>query len=258
MDVKITFLNGELEEEVYTKQPEGFSSSQGEHFLCKLKKSIYGLKQASCQWYLKFPDVLSSFRFEENIMDQCIYQKVSENKICFLILYVDDILLATNDRGLMHEMKQFISNHFDMKDMGDASYVISIKIFGDKHNGILGLSQETYINKVLERFRMKDCSQSVAPIVKRDRLNLNQYLKNDFENEQMKNIPYASIVGSIMYVQVYTRPDIAFAVSMLGRYQSNPGMGHWRATKKVLRYLQGTKEYMLMYRRTNNLEIIGY
>ena len=110
----------------------------------------------------------------------------------------------------MHEVKQFLSNHFDMKDMGDASYVIGKKIFRDRHNGILGLSQETYINRVLERFRMKDCSPSVAPIVKGDRFNLNKCPKNDFEKEQMKNIPYASVVGSIMYFQVCTRSDIAF------------------------------------------------
>ncbi|KAL4342158.1 hypothetical protein GQ457_08G026470 [Hibiscus cannabinus] len=245
MDVKTTFLNGDLEEEVYMKQPEGFSSSDGENLVCKLKKSIYGLKQASRQWYLKFHEVISSFRFVENIMDQCIYQKVSGSKICFLILYVDDILLATNDRGMLHEVKQFLSKNFDMKDMGDASYVIGIKIHRDRHKGILGLSQETYINKVLERFRMKDCSPSVAPIVKGDKFNLNQCPKNEFEREQMKNIPYASVVGSLMYAQVCTRPDIAFAVGMLGRYQSNPGIDHWRAAKKVLRYLKGTKEYML-------------
>ena len=258
MDVKTTFLNGELEEEVYMKQLEGFSSSQGEHLVCKLKKSIYKLKQASRQWYLKFHDVISSFGFKENIMDQCIYQKVSVSKICFLILYVDDILLATNDRGLMHEVKQFLSNHFDMKDMSDVSYVIGIKIFKERHNGILGLSLETYINRVLERFRLKDCSPSVAPIVKGNRFNLNQCPKNDFENEQMKNIPYASVVGNIMYVHVCTRLDISFVVSMLRRYKRNRGMDHWRAAKKVLRYLQGMKEYMLMYRQTNNLEIIGY
>ena len=119
----------------------------------------------------------------------------------------------------MHVVKQFLSNRFDMKDMGVASYVIGIKIFRDKHNGILGPSQEAYINRVLKRFRMKDCSPSVVPIVKGDRFNLNQCPKNDFEKEQMKNIPYALVVGNIMYVQVYTRPDIAF-VSMLGRYQS--------------------------------------
>jgi transposase InsO family protein len=258
MDVKTTFLNGDLEEEVYMKQPEGFPSSDGEQLVCKLKKSLYGLKQASRQWYLKFHNVISSFGFVENIMDQCIYLKVSGSKICFLVLYVDDILLATNDKGLLHEVKQFLSKNFDMKDMGEASYVIGIKIHRDRFRGILGLSQETYINKILERFRMKDCSPSIAPIVKGDRFNLNQCPKNDFEREQMKNIPYASVVGSLMYAQVCTRPDIAFVVGMLGRYQSNPGIDHWRAAKKVMRYLQGTKNYMLMYRRTNNLEVIGY
>uniref|UniRef100_A0A2N9E1N9 Retrovirus-related Pol polyprotein from transposon TNT 1-94 n=1 Tax=Fagus sylvatica TaxID=28930 RepID=A0A2N9E1N9_FAGSY len=228
MDVKTAFLNGDLEEEVYMKQPEGFPSSDGEHLVCKLKKSIYGLKQASRQWYLKFHNVISSFGFVENIMDQCIYQKVSGSKICFLVLYVDDILLATNDKGLLHEVKQFLSKNFDMKDMGEASYVIGIKIHRD-------------------RFQVKG-----------DRFNLNQCPKNDLEREQMKNIPYASAVGSLMYAQVCTRPDIAFAVGMLGRYQSDPGLDHWRAAKKVMRYLQGTKDYMLMYRRTDNLEVIGY
>ena len=95
---------------------------------------------------------------------------------------------------------------------------------------------------------MKVCSPSVAPIVKGDRFNLNECPKHDIENEQIKNIPYAPVVGSIMYVQVYTRPNIAFSISMLGRYQSNPGIDHWRVAKKVLRYLQGTEEYMLVYR----------
>ena len=202
--------------------------------------------------------MISSFGFEENITDHCIYQKVSGRKICFLMLYVDDILLATNDKGLMHEVKQFLSNHFDMKDMGNAFYVIGIKIFRDRHNGILGLLQETYIDRVLKRFRMKDCSPSVAPIVKGDRLNLNQCPKNDFEKEQMKNIPYASVVSSIIYVQVCTRLDIVFVVSMFGRYQSNPGMDHWRAAKKVLRYLQGIKEYQLMYRQTDNYSLLNF
>nr|KYP46701.1 Retrovirus-related Pol polyprotein from transposon TNT 1-94 [Cajanus cajan] len=147
MDVKTTFLNGNLEEEVYMKQPEGFFSSDGEHLVCKLNKSIYGLKQASRQWYLKFHEVVSSFGFEENIMDQCVYQKVSGSKICFLVLYVDDILLATNDKGMLYEVKQFLSKNFDMKDMGEASYVIGIKIHRERSRGILGLSQETYINK---------------------------------------------------------------------------------------------------------------
>ena len=117
----MAFLNGNLDEEVYIKQLEGFSFRYGEHLVSKLKKSIYGLKQASHQWYLKFHDVISLFRFVENIMDQCTYQKVNGSKIHFLILYVDDILLATNDKGLPHEVKQFLFENFDMKDMGDVT-----------------------------------------------------------------------------------------------------------------------------------------
>ena len=105
---------------------------------------------------------------------------------------------------------------------------------------------------------MKDCSPSVAPIMKGDELSLNQCPKNDLENESMKNFPYASAVASLMYAQVCTKPDIAYAVGVLGRYQSNPSMDHWKAAKKVMRYLQGTKDYMLMYRQTDNLDLVGY
>ena len=129
------------------KQPKGFPSSDGEQLVCKLKKSIYGLKQASRQWYLKFHNIVFSFGFVENVMDQCIYLKDSRSKVCFLVLYVENILLATNDKSLLHEVKQFLSKNFDMKDMGEASYVIGIKIHRDRFQGILGLSQETYINR---------------------------------------------------------------------------------------------------------------
>jgi hypothetical protein len=105
---------------------------------------------------------------------------------------------------------------------------------------------------------MHNCSSSVAPIVKGDKFSKFQCPKNEIERAHMKQIPYASVVGSLMYAQVCTRPDIAFAVGMLGRYQNDPGMDHWKAAKKVLRYLQGTKDYMLTYKRSNNLEVIGY
>ena len=90
------------------------------------------MKQASHQWYLKFHNIIYSFGFVESVIDQCIYLNVSESKVCFLVLYVDDILLATNDKGLLHEVKQFISENFDMKDMGDTTYVIDIKIHRDR------------------------------------------------------------------------------------------------------------------------------
>ena len=136
--------------------------------------------------------------------------------------------------------------------------MIGIEIFRDRSQGLLGLSQKAYINKVLERFGMQNCSASVVPIQKGDKFSLNQCPKNELEHRQMENIIYASIVGSIMYAQTCTRPDISFVVGMLGRYQSNPGLDHCQAAKKVLRYLQGTKDHMLTYRRSNQLEVIGY
>ena len=149
--------------------------------MCKLKKSIYGLKQASRQWYLKFNDTITSYGFVENIVDRCIHMKVSGSKFIILVLYVDDILLATNDVGLLHDVKKFLSSNFEMKDMGEASYVIGIEIFRNRSHGLLGLSQKSYINKVLERFRMDKCFTSVVPIQKRDKFSEMQCLKNELE-----------------------------------------------------------------------------
>ncbi|XP_073057179.1 secreted RxLR effector protein 161-like [Primulina eburnea] len=102
------------------------------------------------------------------------------------------------------------------------------------------------------------CSPIIALIVKEDNFNIRQRPKNYLEREQMKNISYVSAVGSLIYAQVCTRPNIAFVVGMLRRYQSNPGLDQWKAAKKVMRYFQGTKDYMLMFRRTENLDVIDY
>jgi Reverse transcriptase (RNA-dependent DNA polymerase) len=108
--------------------------------VCKLKKSIYGLKHASHQWYFKFHQVIILFGFEPNLVDECIYYKFSGSKFVFLILYIDDILLASNDKNMMCETKKFLFKHFDMKDLGEASYVLGLKIYRDRNKGILGLS----------------------------------------------------------------------------------------------------------------------
>jgi hypothetical protein len=167
-------------------------------------------------------------------------------------------LLASSDLGILHETKKFLSKNFEMKDMDDITYVIGIEIFRDRSRGILGLSQKVYIERVLETFKMENCSTSVAPIRKGDKFNLMQCPQNELERKQMEGIPYASAVGSLMYAQTCTRPDISFAVGMLGRYQHNPGIDHWKAAKKVMRYLQGTKDFMLTFRRSDSLEVIGY
>jgi len=184
--------------------------------------------------------------------------KVSGSKFLFLILYVDDILLVSSDLGLLHETKEFLSKNFEMKDMGEATYVIGIEIFRDRSRGLLGLSQKQYIKRILERFGMENYSTSVVPLQKGDKFRLMQCPQNERERKQMERIPYASAIGSLMYEQTCIRPDIRFAVGMLGRYQSNPRMDHWKAVKKVMRYLQGTKYYMLTFKMYDHLEVIGY
>ncbi|KAJ0539592.1 putative RNA-directed DNA polymerase [Helianthus annuus] len=261
MNVKTAFLNGDLDEDVYMKQPEGFKPEGQEYLVYKLKKSIYGLKQASRQWYLKFDEVMKRQGFMKNQVDQCTYLKMSGSNFTILVLYVDDILLASNSLDMLHESKRLLSHNFDMNDLGDASYVIGIEIHRDRHKGILGLSQKTYIDRVLTRYNMQQCKPSVAPVVKGDVLGSFQCPTTEVkkeQKEQMSQIPYASVVGSLMYAQVCTRPDIVYIAGMLGHYQTNPSLDHWKAAKKVLRYLQGTKDYKLTYRRSDHLEVVGY
>ena len=153
------------------------------------------------------------------------------------MLYVDDIILASSDIGLLHETKRFLSNNVEMKDLNNTSFVLAIQIHRDHSCGILGLLRKTYIDKVLSRFAMKDCAPGDMPIAKGDKFSLLQCLKNKIEKKKMENI-YASAVWSLMYAQVCMRPDIAYIVGMLGRCLSNLGIDNWRVVKRVMRYPQ--------------------
>ena len=153
------------------QQLEGFVVDGKENMVCRLQKSIYGLKQASRQWYLKFHDVATSLGFEENTVDSCIYLKISGRKFIFLILYVDDVLLGSNDLGFLMDVKRMLSQNFDMKDLGEANFVLGIEIHRDRDHTFLGLSQKAYVDRVLERFGMKGCKPGLAPKFKGDRLN---------------------------------------------------------------------------------------
>ena len=124
----MVFLNRDLEENIYIAQPKGFVVEGKERMGCRLKKSIYGLKQASRQWYLKFDSTIRKFGFKKNIEDNCVYAKFKNEKYIFLILYVDGILLASSDVNLLLEIKKFLFSKFDMKDLDEASFVLGIEI----------------------------------------------------------------------------------------------------------------------------------
>ena len=131
-------------------------------------------------------------------------------------------------------------------------------ILRDRISGILRLSQWTCIGHILKRFNMQSCSSGKAPIEKGDKFFKGQYPHNDIERDQMKAVLYSLVMGSLMYAQVCTSPDIDFMVCLLGKYLSDPSQSHWKTANKVLRYLQGTKDLMWTYRRTDTLKVVGF
>src|ERR1041385_7168144 len=154
MDVKSAFLKGNIEEELYMVQPEGFIDPKDSGKVFKLQRSIYGLKQASRSWNLRFDEVIKAFGFVQNVQEFCVYKKQSGSFVAFLVLYVDDILLIGNDKKFLGEVKEYLNGQFSMKDLGEASYILGIKIYRDIPNQLLALSQSTYIDKILKRFIM--------------------------------------------------------------------------------------------------------
>lgn len=247
MDVKTAFLNGELEEEIYMEQPVGFVVEGQERKVCKLKRSIYGLKQSSRQWYFRFHRAITSYDFTMIDEDHCVHTKSTGQSFVILSLYVDDILLAGNNMEFLMTIKKWLSSHFEMKDMGEADYVLGVKIYRDRSRKLLALSQESYIRTILERFKMLDSNPIETPIAKGESLNLDMCPKTPNEKREMEKVSYSSAVGSLMYAMMCTRSDICYAVGLVSRFQSNPGKKHWMAVKRILRYLKGTMDYSLCY-----------
>nr|GEY60240.1 retrovirus-related Pol polyprotein from transposon TNT 1-94 [Tanacetum cinerariifolium] len=152
MDVKTAFLNGYLTEEVYIEQPGGFVNPKFPNRVCKLKRFIYGLKQASRQWNKRFDDEIKKFSFNQNCNEPCVYMKASGSYVTFLILYVDDILIMENNISMLQDVKSYLGRCFAMKDLGEVEYILGIKIYRDRSKRLIGLCQSAYIEKILKRF----------------------------------------------------------------------------------------------------------
>ena len=163
MDVKIAFLNGEFDETIYMTQPDDYITEGQEHMVCKLKKPICGLKQPSRAWNIKFDRAIKSFGFDQNIDEPSVYKRCNGNAIAFLVLYVDNILIIGNDVGMLSSIKIWLPFQFQMKVLGDASYVLGIKLMRDRKNRSLALSQASYIKKILVQFNMQNSKKVSFP-----------------------------------------------------------------------------------------------
>ncbi|GJV67474.1 retrotransposon protein, putative, ty1-copia subclass, partial [Tanacetum coccineum] len=203
MDVKTAFLNGHLSEEVYMTQPEGFVNPKYPNHVCKLKRSIYGLKQASRQWNKRFDDEIKKFGFTQNRDEPCVYQKASGSYVTFLILYVDDILIMGNNIPMLQDVKSYLGKCFAMKDLGEAAYILGIKIYRDRSKRLIGLCQSAYIEKILKRYYMENSKRGTIPMQEKLKLSKSDGASTPAEKRRMSNVPYASAVGSIMYADMF-------------------------------------------------------
>lgn len=239
MDVKTAFLHGDLEEEIYMDQPEGFVASGNENKVCKLVKSLYGLKQAPKAWHEKFDKIILSFGFQVIDSDKCVYCKVQSNACIALCLYVDDILLFGSNLNIIHETKSFLCTKFEMKDMGVANVILGIKLTRSVDG--ISISQSHYVEKILERFGYTNCRSVKTPY------DSSKPLYKNKSGVPVSQLRYSQIIGSLMYLANCTRPDISFSVSKLSRYTSCPDRTHWEALDRVLKYLKGTSTLGLHY-----------
>ena len=152
-------------------------------------------------------------------------------------------MLIGNDIEFINTIKESLKRSFAMKDLGEAAYILGIKIYRDRSRRLIGLIQSTYIDKVLKRFSMENAKKGLLPMSHGTVLSKNQCPQSTDERVQMTMIHFALAIGSIMYAMICTRLDVAFALSVSSRYQSDPGMGHWTAVKNILKYLNWTKEW---------------
>ncbi|GJX56255.1 retrotransposon protein, putative, ty1-copia subclass [Tanacetum coccineum] len=225
MDVKTAFLNGYLNEEVYMEQPKGFVNPKYPNRVCKLKRSIYGLKQASRQWNKRFDDEIKKFG---------LVKMLSEPHVI----------------PMLQDVKSYLGKCFAMKDLGEAAYILGIKIYRDRSRRLIGLCQSAYIEKILKRFHMENSKRGSIPMQDKLRLSKSQGASTPAELKRMQNVPYTSAVSSNMYAVRCTRPDVAFAKNITSRFQQNPGDLHWTTVKNILKYLRNTKDMFLVYEGT--------
>ena len=255
LDVKTAFLHGDLEETIYMQQPPGFVKPGDENKACLLKKSIYVLKQASRQWHKRFDEHNLRNGFKRSRYDECVYiKKRGGAVVAYLLLYVDDMLVAGECKKEVQIVKDDLSRAFDMKDLGSARRILGMNIVRNRSKKEVWLNQTDYVSRVIERFKMEEIKGVGTPMAQHFRLSKQQAPEGEREREEMQLIPYANIVGSIMYAMISTRPDVALAISVTSRFMGAHGKQHWLALKWTLRYLKGAKEYGILYKGDEELK----
>ena len=253
MDVKTAYLNADIDQIVYVQQPEGFQKAGigGENLVCRLNKSLYGLKQSGRNWYHLLHQSLLSQGFVTSFADPCVYSRQNDYIKTIIIIYVDDLLIASNNSHDLKNVKYMLSCNFKMKDLGILSLFLGIQF--TFHGSKISMTQQKFLSKLLDRFGMADCKPKLSPcdpsVVK---------LKEDNEMPLEDQTTYREIVGSLIYVMTSTRPDLCYVVTLLSQFMSRPTQEHLNLAKYVLRYIKHTLTYSLTFTKCDDTQVVGH
>ncbi|RVW46520.1 Retrovirus-related Pol polyprotein from transposon RE1 [Vitis vinifera] len=247
-DIKNAFLNGELEEEVFMMLPPGFCKEEEETRVCKLKKSLYGLKQSPRAWFDRFAKVIKNQGYQQGQSDHTMFFKQSnDGRMTILIVYVDDIILTGDDTGEVERLKKVLATEFEVKDLGQMRYFLGMEVARSRKG--ISISQRKYVLDLLTETGMLGCKPSDTPIKARNRM--------ESDGKPVDREKYQRLVGRLIYLS-HTRPDIAFAVSVVSQYMHSPKESHLEAVYKILRYLKGSPGRGLFFKKSDSKKVEIY
>lgn len=235
LDIKTAFLNGEIDTLVYVTQPPGYEECPS-YFACRLNKGLYGLKQAPRIWNTRLKTVLGDIGFIESSADPSLF--ISPEG--YILTYVDDLLIAAKELGTVREIKSRLTSAFDARDLGEASFFLGMTIRRDRSAGSLSMGQEHMIRDIISKYDLDSCKPKATP--------LSASLKMMKTGEPLdSSVPYSALVGSLLYLSISTRPDIAYSVGVCARFMACPTIDHWNAAKGIVRYLSTTAGHGLNF-----------
>ena len=259
MDAKTAFLQGNLNEEIYMRQPNGFVDPEKPDYVCKLNKGIYGLKQATRCWNNSINSYLLSHGYKKSTADPCVYIKTVTSQdgtvhFVMIAIYVDDMLFFSNNTDMLEKEKNAIAKEFQVEDLGELHYVVGMSIVRNREKRTMSITQKKYLEGVLKKFDMENCKPVSTPLEFGKK-----YEELSKDDERFDKQMYQRAIGCLTYAATISRPDLSTAVSVLSKFMSNPGIEHWKGVKRVLRYVQGTLDNGLIYSANDTSTILtGY
>ena len=249
LDVKTAFLHGELKENVYVTQPEGFVTKGSEEKVYKLHKALYGLRQAPRAWNIKLNEILKKLSFEKCSKEPSLYRKQEGKHLLLVAVYVDDLLVTGSNQDMINDFKRGMSSNFEMSDLGKLTYYLGIEVLQEEEG--ISLKQERYAKKILEEAGMDECKAVLTPMIS------GLELSKAPNEKSIDGQEYRKVIGCLRYL-LHTSPDLSYAVGVLSRYMHDPKESHEAALKQVLRYLQGTTSHGIYFGKGNKPGLVGF